>query len=757
MHAYGHPADMNAIATVADRFGLWVMEDGAQAHLATYHDAPVGGLSRGAAFSFFANKIITTGEGGAVTVDDDDLAETVRALRHHGVARATTVTARRSPDSACAWGTSPAAVGCAQLERVDQLLTERRDAVAHYEHELRALDGISLQPVAPSVVTAPWLLSILVESGDAPNRPRRSRARAGSGAHREPQPVPPARYVAGRSRRRSRRSDRDGLGASGVEPPALRRDRRARHRPCRRHRSAEPMRRADSSASVAVTVDQDLFTSDYPIALQVEFTSHCQLRCRMCPLTTGTSSSSGSAGPMRDVVFDEVLRVARRCRSVILAGYGEPLTNPQCLPMLRALDAEGIGVAIATNGIALTSAIAVELVALRHLSLINVSIDSPDPEIYAEVRGGNVSRALQGLRNLMAVIDIPERVVVSAVAMETNLASLVAFPPLLAELGVRRFSLQAVMDYTDYAYGHRLRDHPELEPLLRAIEDACAEHDIELDLSVPDRTRDDFDAPSRRRALLRRRRVGRAIHSAVQRAVGHPLHRQGRRVFVCCFAGSANERQLGQLGAESFDEILVGRRVSSVPPGHRRRREQPPRSVAVVRSRHSESTSTRRGPRSSSPRACVGATSRRPSCRSPCSMRANRPGRPSTRSESRRPTRATDRNAAESFRVALAEPPHDDARTLGTSGRDGNIRLRRLHIHGRGHTTAFELVADGTCWLPNTRFAVTVPGSSRSRYLELLRRLARRSRARSVRRRLLQRASERSRCSHGAPCYAQRK
>ena len=77
----------------------------------------------------------------------------------------------------------------------------------------------------------------------------------------------------------------------------------------------------------------------------------------MCPLTTGTSSSSFEPGPVNDAVFDEVLAIARRCRTVVLAGYGEPLTNPQCLPMLRALDAEGIEVGMATNGIALPPAL----------------------------------------------------------------------------------------------------------------------------------------------------------------------------------------------------------------------------------------------------------------------------------------------------------------------------------------------------------------------------------------------------------------
>ena len=86
---------------------------------------------------------------------------------------------------------------------------------------------------------------------------------------------------------------------------------------------------------------------------------------------------------MNDVVFDEVLRIARRCGTVVLAGYGEPLTNPQCLPMLRALDAERIKVGMATNGIALTPEVARDLVELEHLTMINISIDSRIPTCTA--------------------------------------------------------------------------------------------------------------------------------------------------------------------------------------------------------------------------------------------------------------------------------------------------------------------------------------------------------------------------------------
>ena len=75
VHLFGHPADMDAIGAIARRHGLFVLEDAAQAHGAEYRGRRVGSLGDVATFSFFGNKIITTGEGGMVTTNDDELAK----------------------------------------------------------------------------------------------------------------------------------------------------------------------------------------------------------------------------------------------------------------------------------------------------------------------------------------------------------------------------------------------------------------------------------------------------------------------------------------------------------------------------------------------------------------------------------------------------------------------------------------------------------------------------------------------------------
>ena len=82
MHLFGHPVDMDRLLELADRHGLAVIEDCAESHGATVRGRQTGTFGAMSCFSFYANKIITTGEGGMVMTDDDDLAERVRLLRN---------------------------------------------------------------------------------------------------------------------------------------------------------------------------------------------------------------------------------------------------------------------------------------------------------------------------------------------------------------------------------------------------------------------------------------------------------------------------------------------------------------------------------------------------------------------------------------------------------------------------------------------------------------------------------------------------
>jgi dTDP-4-amino-4,6-dideoxygalactose transaminase len=84
VHLYGLPADMDAFRELAEEFDCMLFEDAAQAHGATYDGEPVGSLGRAGAFSFYPTKNMTTGEGGMITTDDDELAERARQVINHG-------------------------------------------------------------------------------------------------------------------------------------------------------------------------------------------------------------------------------------------------------------------------------------------------------------------------------------------------------------------------------------------------------------------------------------------------------------------------------------------------------------------------------------------------------------------------------------------------------------------------------------------------------------------------------------------------
>jgi perosamine synthetase len=83
VHTYGRPVDMNAILEIARKHDLFVIEDAAEAHGARYRGQPVGSLGHIATFSFYANKIVTTGEGGMLTTNDPEIARVARKLRDH--------------------------------------------------------------------------------------------------------------------------------------------------------------------------------------------------------------------------------------------------------------------------------------------------------------------------------------------------------------------------------------------------------------------------------------------------------------------------------------------------------------------------------------------------------------------------------------------------------------------------------------------------------------------------------------------------
>ncbi len=162
VHLYGHPAEMAVIRDLATRYHLYVIEDAAEAHGATYHGGSAGSLGDMGCFSFYANKLITTGEGGMVTTDDDMLAGRLRRLKDlcHSPERRFLHT---DVGYTLRMTNLQAAVGVAQLERVSTFLAHKRWMAESYRDRLRRIPGLILPIEQQGVRSVHWMYAIRVE------------------------------------------------------------------------------------------------------------------------------------------------------------------------------------------------------------------------------------------------------------------------------------------------------------------------------------------------------------------------------------------------------------------------------------------------------------------------------------------------------------------------------------------------------------------------------------------------------------------
>jgi len=162
VHLYGHPAPMAALNALADRYGLLVIEDAAEAHGAQVGQQRTGNLGHVAAFSFFANKIITTGEGGMVTTNDAALAARCRRLRDHAM-----------PPERRYWHDEvgfnyrmtnlQAAIGVAQMTRIDEFIARKRAIAKCYQAALCKVPGLTLPVELSGYTNVYWMYSLLID------------------------------------------------------------------------------------------------------------------------------------------------------------------------------------------------------------------------------------------------------------------------------------------------------------------------------------------------------------------------------------------------------------------------------------------------------------------------------------------------------------------------------------------------------------------------------------------------------------------
>jgi len=164
VHLYGQPADMKAFREIADDHKLILIEDAAQAHGAEFMSRRVGGFGDAAAWSFYATKNLTTGEGGMVTTDNDRVAEKIMLLRNHGQSS-------KYVHEILGWNLRmtniAAAIGRVQLRKLDSLNNVRSFNAEYLTRGLSGLKGL-ITPYVDTRVKHVWHQYVIRVAGDSP-------------------------------------------------------------------------------------------------------------------------------------------------------------------------------------------------------------------------------------------------------------------------------------------------------------------------------------------------------------------------------------------------------------------------------------------------------------------------------------------------------------------------------------------------------------------------------------------------------------
>jgi len=158
VHLYGNLCDMDRLLAIGEKYGIPIIEDAAEAIGSVWHGKRAGSMGKFGAFSFHGTKTLTTGEGGMFVTNDAELYERVLTLSNHGRARGQTK--QFWPDVVgfkYKMSNLQAAIGCAQMERIDELIGRKREIMATYRQRLAGLPGISMNPEPEGTVNGAWM------------------------------------------------------------------------------------------------------------------------------------------------------------------------------------------------------------------------------------------------------------------------------------------------------------------------------------------------------------------------------------------------------------------------------------------------------------------------------------------------------------------------------------------------------------------------------------------------------------------------
>lgn len=177
VHLYGNLCDVDQLLAIGEKHGIPIIEDAAEAIGSVYHDKRAGSMGKFGSFSFHGSKTLTTGEGGIFVTNDSNLFEKVLTLSNHG--RARSQTKQFWPDMVgfkYKMSNIQAAIGCGQLERIDELISRKREILRCYRERLEKLTGISMNPEPTGTVNGAWMPTVVFDSKTGVTRERLQEA-----------------------------------------------------------------------------------------------------------------------------------------------------------------------------------------------------------------------------------------------------------------------------------------------------------------------------------------------------------------------------------------------------------------------------------------------------------------------------------------------------------------------------------------------------------------------------------------------------
>lgn len=161
VHVFGQPCDMTSFLALATRLGCPVIEDACEALGAEHRGRPAGSFGDVAVFAFYPNKQMTTAEGGMIVTDSGPVAALCRSLRNQGRGQDQDWLSHVRLGYNYRLDELSAALGVAQLERLDQLIANRADVAARYDRALAAIDGVTRYSIAPSTTRMSWFVYVV--------------------------------------------------------------------------------------------------------------------------------------------------------------------------------------------------------------------------------------------------------------------------------------------------------------------------------------------------------------------------------------------------------------------------------------------------------------------------------------------------------------------------------------------------------------------------------------------------------------------